>query len=317
MISLSLIIPTYNRGDLVADTIRSALDQTRPFDEIIVVDDGSTDDTQSVLAQFGERIRVILCSNGGVQEARNIGMKAATGEYIVLCDSDDLLANDFVSAVAGWLEAHPDCDAVYTNLVKFTGSVMEPDDFSGAPTNFMDGAKQDGDFFHDIPDLYQRLFTLHPFYISGCTIRKTLVDSLGGFDVRFKGIGAEDGEFTLRVAVSGKTAYCTKPLAKVRRHDGNDSADPFYMMMGSAHILEFAATHHLHAARYRAALLGEASRLRIQVIDKAFSQGNFDMVRQVSLLDFVRPAGLRFRLKLIIASLPEPLRTLTWKVTQA
>lgn len=315
--SISLVIPTYNRADLIAETIASALGQTRAFSEIVVVDDGSTDDTAAVLATFGEKIRVVRLSNSGVQVARNKGVEAASGDYVTFCDSDDLLDPRFVETVGAWLLSHPDVDAVYTNIVKFTDQCADPDDFSGAPPRFMEGAKTEGEFFFDIPDLYLRLFTVHPFYIAGCTVRTAFFRSIGGFDVRFKGIGAEDGEFTLRAVSQGKTAYCRTPLARVRRHGGNDSADPLHMIIGSAHILEYAAVHHLHAQSYSPALRAEMGRLRLQAVDKEFSKGNFERAKEIFKLDFHQSTGLKFHVKKTISHLPGPVRRFFWKLTQA
>src|ERR1700678_3861883 len=86
---VSIIIPTYNRAEYLGQAIDSALAQSyRPI-EIIVVDDGSTDDTQGVAARYGDRIRYIHKANGGASSARNAGFAAASGEVLALLDSDD------------------------------------------------------------------------------------------------------------------------------------------------------------------------------------------------------------------------------------
>ncbi len=87
---ISVVIPTYNRAAAVREAIASVLVQTRPADEILVVDDGSTDHTAEVLADFGDRIRVIAQPNGGVSAARNAGIGHATGDWLAFLDSDDV-----------------------------------------------------------------------------------------------------------------------------------------------------------------------------------------------------------------------------------
>src|SRR4051812_15354057 len=88
--SVSVVIPTYNRAELLKVTIQSILGQTvRPL-EIIIVDDGSTDDTANVCASFGPVVRYMGQRNGGVSAARNAGIRAAQGDWIAFCDSDDL-----------------------------------------------------------------------------------------------------------------------------------------------------------------------------------------------------------------------------------
>lgn len=86
----STIIPVYNRADLVRKAIDSVLAQTVTDNEIIVVDDGSTDDTPRVLDSYGGRIQVLLQLNRGVASARNLGVRHASGEYVIFLDSDDL-----------------------------------------------------------------------------------------------------------------------------------------------------------------------------------------------------------------------------------
>src|ERR1039457_5281915 len=87
--SVSVVIPTFNSGKFIVDTVTSALNQTHPC-EIIVVDDGSTDDTASQLAALAGRITYLRQPNQGVSVARNNGVRRASGDWIALLDSDDL-----------------------------------------------------------------------------------------------------------------------------------------------------------------------------------------------------------------------------------
>jgi glycosyltransferase involved in cell wall biosynthesis len=87
---VSVVIPTYNRSELVREAVASVLAQTEAAHEVIVVDDGSTDDTASVLECFGSAIRIILQPHRGVSAARNTGIRAAAGEWLAFLDSDDL-----------------------------------------------------------------------------------------------------------------------------------------------------------------------------------------------------------------------------------
>src|SRR5271156_960674 len=92
---VSVIIPTYNRADKVGKTIESALAQTFTDLEVIVIDDGSSDDTGRVLSEvFGDRIRYFAQTNQGASIARNNGIEAARGEWIAFLDSDDLWEKD-------------------------------------------------------------------------------------------------------------------------------------------------------------------------------------------------------------------------------
>jgi glycosyltransferase involved in cell wall biosynthesis len=315
-VDISLVIPTCNRAHLIVQTVDAALNQTRNFSEIIVVDDGSTDHTPEVLAPYAGRIKLIRTDNRGVQAARNTGVQAASGEYVTFCDSDDLLDPDYVETVGDWLAGGPAVELVYTNLVKFTDSVIDADDFSGAPSQFMLGAKTRGAFFYDIPELYLRLFTVHPFCITGCTVKKSFFESIGGFDTSFNRIGAEDSEFTLRAVASGRAAYCRTPLAWIRRHAGNQSDYSVHVDLGRAQILEHAAVHHPNVGAYAQDLRDHARSLRLHIADSAYAKGDFETVREIYRHDAGRRMGLKPQLKKIISYLPDPVRTQVWKVTQ-
>ena len=90
MKKVSVIIPAYNKADLTVKTVESVLSQTYENIEIIVVDDGSTDDTKSKIENFGDKVHYIYKQNGGACSARNVGIKQATGDFISLIDCDDI-----------------------------------------------------------------------------------------------------------------------------------------------------------------------------------------------------------------------------------
>jgi glycosyltransferase involved in cell wall biosynthesis len=88
--TISAVIPVHNREHLIGRAIESALDQTRPADEIVVVDDGSTDATTDVVRRFGDAVKLICKPNGGVSTARNLGVEQSSSEFIAFLDSDDV-----------------------------------------------------------------------------------------------------------------------------------------------------------------------------------------------------------------------------------
>lgn len=113
MSSISVLIATYNRADLLPQALDSLLTQTRMPDEIVVVDDGSTDDTPELLKSYGNQLKVIRQENRGLPAARNAGLRAATGDFIAFLDSDDILPSDSLILRADYLEQHPEIPAVY------------------------------------------------------------------------------------------------------------------------------------------------------------------------------------------------------------
>ncbi|MFZ2038541.1 MAG: glycosyltransferase family 2 protein [Minisyncoccia bacterium] len=113
---VTIIIPTYNAEKYIAETIDSILNQTHKNIEIIVVDDGSTDNTKEIIKDYIENKKIIYFrkNNGGPATARNIGIKSATGDYIALLDADDIWMSDKLEKQIKFLNKN-DLDLVYTN----------------------------------------------------------------------------------------------------------------------------------------------------------------------------------------------------------
>lgn len=107
---VSVILPTYNRADLIAETIESLLAQTRPVDEILVIDDGSTDDTEQCVAAFGDQVRYHRKENGGKSAALNLAMTMIEGDCVWVCDDDDLVLPDACARLMQALDDHPELD---------------------------------------------------------------------------------------------------------------------------------------------------------------------------------------------------------------
>jgi len=121
MPEVSVIIPTFNRTDLLAQAIDSVLSQSYTDFELIVVDDGSTDATQALLSQYRGRIRYLFQENRGVSAARNLGIKAARGLYICLLDSDDLWLRDKLKEQIRLMKGDTKIRVSYTDEVWIRG----------------------------------------------------------------------------------------------------------------------------------------------------------------------------------------------------
>lgn len=131
--SISVVIPTYNRAKIVPKALASVFAQTFPAAEIIVVDDGSGDDTRQVLAGYGDRIRAISQSNGGLSAARNTGILAAESEWIAFLDDDDEYVPERLAIAAETIALHPEINVHATNtaLVSEDGAEIDMFDLRG------------------------------------------------------------------------------------------------------------------------------------------------------------------------------------------
>jgi glycosyltransferase involved in cell wall biosynthesis len=123
--TVSVIIPTYNSANFIGNAVQSVLDQTDTIFEIIVVDDGSTDDTPLVLEPFKDKIRYLATENRGAAHARNTGMKAASGKYIAFLDADDLYLPGKLALQVDFIEAYPEVDIVATEASSMVGNTIE------------------------------------------------------------------------------------------------------------------------------------------------------------------------------------------------
>lgn len=113
---VSVVIPTYNRAGLIRHALDSVLNQTYQNIEIIVVDDGSTDNSYEILKTYGNKIQYIKTDHAGTAYARNVGMNAASGEYIGFLDSDDYYHPFKIELQTDFLKAHPEVGMVYTEF---------------------------------------------------------------------------------------------------------------------------------------------------------------------------------------------------------
>lgn len=114
-LDLSIIITTYNRRQLLQEVVESVLGKLTCTYEIIIIDDGSTDDTRAYLAALGAPCRVVLAEHGGVQAARNLGTGLAQGRYLKFTDDDDVLDPEAVSSQVAYMEQHPEIGVGYSD----------------------------------------------------------------------------------------------------------------------------------------------------------------------------------------------------------
>jgi glycosyltransferase involved in cell wall biosynthesis len=120
--SVSVVITTYNQAEFIADTVRSALNQTYPHREVIVVDDGSTDETVARLAPFRDSVTLVRQENQGVAGSRNTGVRSATGDLIAFLDGDDLWEPDKLSVQVAAYDAHPRSGLIVVDACVFSGT---------------------------------------------------------------------------------------------------------------------------------------------------------------------------------------------------
>ena len=211
--SIALVINTFQQAHFLSASIESGLAQTVPFDEIIVVDDGSTDDPASVVAHY-PGVRLVTQPNAGLAAARNTGLKASSSSYIVFLDADDLL---MPNAVRAGLARHA--------LNPHTGLVYGAHRRVGAQ-----GDPLGGDVYSDIGlDAFRTFLTANVIGMHATVIydRQKLCD-IGAFDASLP--RCEDYDVYLRMAAKHTVRSHPEVVALYRWHGQNMSADPSVML---------------------------------------------------------------------------------------
>jgi glycosyltransferase involved in cell wall biosynthesis len=212
---VSVVVPTYNRADRVCGTIESVLAQSFSDFEVIVVDDGSSDDTEAVLARaFGDRIRYFAQANQGASVARNRGIEEARGEWIAFLDSDDLWEKDKLEWQLKALERFRDqCGGCYTDVTLFNHPETR--------TFFQlaeDGYRHEGMMGMN-PNVLKLL--VRPggagmvVCLSSFIARADVIRKAGGFDPKL--LYSQDSEFMFRLAMRTGLCYVNRPLVRFDR----------------------------------------------------------------------------------------------------
>lgn len=215
-VAVSAIIPTWNRRELVLRALESVLAQTRPVDEIIVVDDGSTDGTgAAIAARHGDRVRHVWQENAGVSAARNRGMELARGRYFALLDSDDEWLPDKTRLQLEFLEARPDYGMALCDVVRMDAAHREIEVFRRR-----DLIPEDG--------MVLRWVLREPALVpASVLLRREAWAEVGGFDTTLA--TGEDLDFHLRVARRWPIGIVEQPLVRAMRgHDGLSSLSRTY-----------------------------------------------------------------------------------------
>ncbi len=307
--SVSVLIPTYNRAELLPETLDSILSQSRPPAEVIVVDDGSTDGTRAAAARFGSRIRYHYQPNSGVCRARNLAASLASGDFLAFCDSDDLWREDKLALQMELHDRYPGLAYSFTNFTYFQdASWSAKTKLDDAPAGFFGAPLPQGDVsFVCEHSLYDQILSFQPIWPSTILIDRGRFLQMKGFDEQFGRTPSEDLEFTLRCVQEGPIGVVRLPVVGVRRHALNFSADNERNARGEILILEYALDHH-HLGPSTRALIAEQIHLRrVEASYGAFRRGDFKDV--VALCGGVPPQYLdrKARLKLAIARLPAPI----------
>lgn len=290
---ISVVIPLYNKELEVERALHSVIEQSLAPREIIVVDDGSTDDSPAIVKRLIEEnpeagIRLITQQNGGVSAARNRGIREATGDYVALLDADDRWLSGYIAEVCRLMEYYPDADAYATAF-----DIVNNDTRIAAPVPTREGY---------INPAEEALLGRYPIIPSTATLRKAAVEAAGGFPEGMK-IG-EDQWLWVRMMQRNAT-FVFSPMSLVRywRTASNRSAS-IYRSEQSEHSIE-----ELYNPAQCDTLNEYIARIAIgKAITQSVRGGTEDARRVAEIFAFTRHSRRQLRRLRLLNAIPCALR---------
>ena len=222
---VSIIIPAYNVERYIKSCLGSVIAQSYQNLEIIIVNDGSVDTTEQIIRVYEKRdsrIVVMNKQNGGLSSARNTGLARATGEYLIIFDSDDIMVPEKVQSQVAWLEQHPQYGMVYSNLFHFV---------DGTNKIYILSVRK------STADHYSALLLGNYINPNTVCMRRLVYEQVGIFDEDIR--SAEDWDYWLRISQKGiLIGYDPQPLTLYRMRHNSLSADHLTMCKTALYVLE-------------------------------------------------------------------------------
>ncbi len=277
---ISVIIPTFNYGRFIGDAIQSAGAQTRSPDELIVVDDGSTDNTSEVVAGFGERVKYIRRENSGVSSARNRGVEESSGDLIAFLDADDIWEPTKLEKQAELFEQDGRFGLVHCGMREFDS---ESGETIALHTEGMEGEVAEALL------LWEKVAV----NVSGSAIMisREAFEMAGGFDPRQK--CGEDWDLCYRIARRYRVGFVREPLVNYRSHGAAAHRNVREMERGMGLFYKKAfADGGPEVAALRRRALGNYNRV---LAGSYFRSGKYvDFLRTAAKSVWYRPAGIGY-----------------------
>lgn len=208
---VSVAIPVYNRASYLVDAVNSALSQNYDNFEVVVVDDGSTDNTAEAVRQFNDsRLRYVLKEHSGAPATRNRCIAEARGDYVLWLDSDDRLLPGALASYARVLKDFPEADVIYGDLEITDSRFSHMEDLAYY------------DWHGRNRELLAEFFRYNAIPNPGTLVRKSCYEQFGGYDVSYK--RAHDYEFWVRIALKAVFKHVDATVVQWRWHDSNMSS---------------------------------------------------------------------------------------------
>ncbi len=224
---VSVVIATYNRARFLPETIGSVLKQRFRDFELIVVDDGSTDETREVLRSYGDRVRSFYQDNRGPSAARNLGIRQARGQWIAIQDSDDLCTPDHLEVFFGFAEKNPDCGMIFANGAYLGGPEHNRETI--IPEEKSRRLAQQG---VKLVDLFDKSIVR----LQAALISREYLEAIGGLDENLH--ICMDLDLAFRLFMRYPVTYLDRVVFLYRKHEGNIGRNQELRLLENIRVIE-------------------------------------------------------------------------------
>lgn len=249
----SILMPTYNQANYLVASIQSILSQSYENWELIIINDGSTDNTQDIIETFNDqRIKYLIKENGGTASALNLGLEEIQGDFVCWLSSDDFYLEDKLQTDLDYLELHPDCQFLHSAMyctddkVSYIGELNTPNQLELPP-----------------PELQTSTFFIHNYVntITTC-ISRELYNRAGTFNISLK--SGHDYEMWLRMSLLTELHFNEKRTSVMRIHNEQMTASiPFRISLDAARFLNEYLNHYRFEEIYHLADLEDEKTLQL------------------------------------------------------
>ena len=316
-IEVAVIIPTYNRANYLPYTLESILRQTHPAKEVIIVDDGSTDNTEKVLEYFGSKFRYIKIKNSGPSTARNIGVRASKTKWIAFCDSDDLWKETKLEKQCELIREAPGLEYCFTDFSFIRGNDWSQwKKFDDLPQDYWPATKRQvsNEHFVIFEPLYEQIIRIQPIFPTTIIMTRVFFEKVGGFNERFSRTTIEDFEFTLRCVQEYPIGVTLLPLVGIRIHDEKLSGDPLANALGQSYILQFALDNHRMAPQCAEKIKEKQLIAHLDALCAAFEREEFSLFNDIYSKLPKNRIDMTIFLKSLISRQPKLIRAAIFKL---
>ena len=237
---ISVAMPVFNRAEWVGQTLDHIFSQTVSVDEVVLCDDGSTDNLEAALEPFRDRITLVRIDNSGPAIARKTAIEHASGDWIALCDSDDFWESHHIETFIRAQRLYPECDFYFCD---FKQSDQEgTTKFQQSPENWLTDFAQkpvtrDDSFLESRQSLIKSLLDYQACFQSCLIFRKALYEKVGGIKPYVSRWRSEDLHLTARMAAQAKAVIGLEPTVMINKHSDNFSSEYIKNLKGEVDIL--------------------------------------------------------------------------------